>query len=57
MKTYNMNKKRYRLAYKFLKLRATKSSFEAMQSLNNCNDADRTNIYRFLSYWHQVKFL
>lgn len=57
MRTYNMNKKRYRLAYKFLKARATKGGLAPLQTLNECTDADRTNIIRFLSYCHQVKFI
>ena len=57
MKTYNMNKKRYRFAYKFLKARATKGGLAPLQTLNECTDADRTNIIRFLSRCHQVKFI
>lgn len=57
MKDDNMNPKRYRLAYKFLKARATKGGLAPLQTLNDCSDADRTNIYRFLAYQHQVKFI
>lgn len=51
-----MNKKLYYIAYKFLKLRATKSNWEAFSSLPE-NDNDRQTVIKFLTYNHQVKFI
>ncbi len=51
-----MNRKLYYVAYKFLKLRATKSGQEAFSALPE-NDSDRAKVIEFLKYNHQVKFI
>ena len=50
-------KKLYYTAYKFLKARANKGSFEALQTLSKLNDSDRAKVIKFLSYQHCVKFI
>lgn len=52
-----MNSKMYRIAYSFLKARATKGSFEALQTLNKATDQERGIIIKFLSFQHCVKFI
>lgn len=51
-----MNKKLYYVAYKFLKLLATKGNQAAYSSLP-ANDSDRRQVIKFLTYNHQVKFM
>lgn len=52
-----MNSKLYRIAYNFLKARANKGNFEALQTLNKATDQERGIIVKFLSYQHLVKFI
>ena len=52
-----MNSKLYNIAYSFLKARATKGSFEALQTLNRATDEERKKIIKFLSFQHCVKFI
>ncbi|MES2395875.1 MAG: hypothetical protein V4549_07725 [Bacteroidota bacterium] len=51
-----MNSKLYYIAYKFLKLRATKNGMQAFSALP-ANDNDRSKVIQFLKYNHQVKFI
>lgn len=50
-----MNSKLYYIAYKFLKIRASKGNpFKAVESLSKEN---KETVFKFLSYNHQVKFI
>jgi hypothetical protein len=50
-----MNQKLYYIAYKFLKIRATKGNpFATTEKLNK---EDKEKVFGFLSYNHQVKFI
>lgn len=52
-----MNQKLYRAAYSFLKARANKGSFEALQTLGKLTDQERKTVIKFLSFQHCVKFI
>lgn len=47
----------YYKAYKFLKARATKGSFEALKVLHSCPSEQQNRIIAFLKYKHNVKFI
>lgn len=50
-----MNNKLYYIAYKFLKIRATKGNpFEVIENLTKEN---KDKVIKFLSYNHQIKFI
>lgn len=49
-----MNQKLYYIAYKFLKIRATKGN--PFSITENLNRIDKERVFKFLSYNHQVKF-
>ncbi len=52
-----MTPKLYAVAYRFLKARANKGNFEALQTLNKVTDQERGTIIKFLSFQHCVKFI
>jgi len=52
-----MKAKDYRIAYKFLKIRATESSQRAFRVLDTLPEAQVNCIIHFLSYNHNVKFI
>jgi len=50
-----MNNKLYYIAYKFLKIRATQGNpFKVVEHLKK---KDKENVFKFLSYNHNVKFI
>ena len=50
-----MNSKLYYIAYKFLKIRATKGNpFKAVETLTK---ESKETVFKFLSYNHGVKFV
>ena len=52
-----MNSRLYRIAYQFLKLRATQASQTAESFLMKQADQDREKLIKFLSFNHNVKFI
>ena len=56
--TIPMTRKDYRIAYKFLKIRATESGvIEPFRTTIQLPEAQQNRIYKFLRYNHQVKFI
>jgi len=56
--TIPMTRKDYRIAYKFLKIRATESGvIEPFRTTIELPEAQQNRIYKFLRYNHQVKFI
>lgn len=50
-----MNQKLYYIAYKFLKIRATKGN--PFATTENLNRIEKEKVFNFLSYNHQIKFI
>ena len=47
-----MNSKLYRVAYKFLKARATKSGHDALKTLSDLNRTETDSVIKLLTYQH-----
>ena len=56
--TSPMTRKDYRIAYRFLKIRATEFGvIEPFRATTNLPEGQQTRIYKFLKYNHNVKFM